>query len=226
MLRCVAGYYSSAAGITIGSNYIRPCDAGYVCLGGASIPDPNDLSTGYICPPGSGCPNGTTAQIPCSPGEYNPYFGQGSCISTAAGYYTDTYNATLQLSCPQGSYCPAGSPNPLACAVGSYGAAERLTSQADCTWAPATFYISQPGATSFSLPCAAGIYCEKGAYASTGGENPLVVNGTANGPCPAGYYCEAGVAPIACAAGRFMNITGAHRPPTPVPLLTSSAHCT
>jgi len=35
------------------------CDSGYVCLEGASRPDPDDGITGYKCPQGKHCATGT-----------------------------------------------------------------------------------------------------------------------------------------------------------------------
>lgn len=47
-----------------------PCGAGFLCLGGASVPSPNDNETGMPCPSGSYCPAGSFAPIPCPKGTF------------------------------------------------------------------------------------------------------------------------------------------------------------
>jgi hypothetical protein len=48
------------------------CKAGFVCIGGSSTDSPIDFQTGYKCPKGYYCPEGTTIELPCLPGTYNP----------------------------------------------------------------------------------------------------------------------------------------------------------
>eukprot|EP00826_Nyctotherus_ovalis_P005006 TRINITY_DN11111_c0_g1_i6.p1 TRINITY_DN11111_c0_g1~~TRINITY_DN11111_c0_g1_i6.p1 ORF type:complete len:223 (+),score=62.80 TRINITY_DN11111_c0_g1_i6:73-741(+) len=73
--KCNPGYFCPLRGATsmdlkFGTNEFK-CLPGYVCLGQATIPNPTS-GTGYICPAGHYCPMGSSAEIKCEKGKYNP----------------------------------------------------------------------------------------------------------------------------------------------------------
>jgi len=57
-LGCPAGWFCGAEGLVEPSG---SCADGFVCLLGASVPNPSDGSTGSPCPPGMFCQQGSTA---------------------------------------------------------------------------------------------------------------------------------------------------------------------
>ena len=187
------GLYSTV--VALGAS-VLPCDSGYVCTGGASTAAPND-ATGYMCPPGVACPNGTQYEVPCAPGSYNPHYQASSCLPVSPGYYTATYNSTSQLQCTPGSYCPAGSTAPQPCPAGSYSTTSGLSSVSECTPCPATRYCPNAGQTTVGGSCAAGFVCAAGSTSAT------------QAPCPSGHYCLSGSSPVPCTAGTFLGTTGA-----------------
>jgi hypothetical protein len=68
------------------------CPSGYVCQGATTKEHPTDIAEdkGYICPKGSYCPLGSSVEIDCPPGTYQPNFGESnssSCLSCKAGFY-------------------------------------------------------------------------------------------------------------------------------------------
>ena len=62
-------------GLTAADLVNKICYAGFICLGGALIPIPNDGITGNLCTPGNYCPSGTTTLLPCPAGSYEPRYG-------------------------------------------------------------------------------------------------------------------------------------------------------
>lgn len=54
------------------SAYYGDCDAGYICLEGATKSNPDSAADGggYPCPVGYYCPSGSIIEQPCLPGTY------------------------------------------------------------------------------------------------------------------------------------------------------------
>ena len=61
-LSCSLGQYCGTNEL---SSPTGNCSAGYFCNGTASVPNPRECDMGYYCP------EGTTVQIPCSPGTFS-----------------------------------------------------------------------------------------------------------------------------------------------------------
>ncbi|KAK7882552.1 hypothetical protein WMY93_028726 [Mugilogobius chulae] len=95
---CSKGTYSQNMGLTIlgqfcGSDGLvepsGPCDSGYLCVIGATVPNPMDNKTGSLCPPGYFCKQGLRA---------------GECM---AGYFCDWGSSKSdEALCPAGFFCP------------------------------------------------------------------------------------------------------------------------
>ena len=84
------------------------CSAGYMCIGGAATPTPNDNTTGKTCPFGHHCKEGAVSATPCFPGTFSgPSAAQ--CTPCTAGSYCDEAELPEPAGlCKQGAYCPAG----------------------------------------------------------------------------------------------------------------------
>jgi hypothetical protein len=120
---CDDGYYCGTTGLPSPTG---PCHAGHWCARGNADPEPLGGTTpvsvqsggvtvtllqgGDLCPPGTFCPAGSTAPLPCPNGTYWPFSGLvSSCATCPAGFWCGigftTYNAT---ACPVGHYCLPG----------------------------------------------------------------------------------------------------------------------
>ena len=176
--KCSTGYYCGTRGMTAltTNDY---CDAGFYCVEGATRPDPTDGITGYICPAGGYCPQGTTTVQSCPAGEYNPEEGAkaaSSCISCLPGKYcAGSANPTPTGDCDAGFYCPAGSTSPTQNAV-SAGHYAPAGSDIEIPCPRGTYQPSNQQAS--CIDCPAGAYCPNTAM-------------TATLACPKGYYCLA-----------------------------------
>lgn len=131
---CDAGYYCPQNATSTGEKL--PCDAGFVCTGGADVPNPVDNSTGYVCPTGHACPAGVPVEQPCDPGTYQPSPGSDSCLSCDAGTYCPYGQMTETVICPQGRYCPANAFFTSRCPSGTYSNLTGLKSQDECLGCP------------------------------------------------------------------------------------------
>ena len=67
------------------------CNAGYVCISGASVAQPTDGNTGYECQPGYYCPKGSDQGIKCPQGTFSNM--------------TKLENVTECEDCAPGKYC-------------------------------------------------------------------------------------------------------------------------
>ncbi|CDW71824.1 gcc2 and gcc3 domain-containing protein [Stylonychia lemnae] len=201
-----------------------PCDPGKVCLNDTAQTEPNvscpagqyctlgapnvtvDPSlnitlrynkSGDTCKVGYYCPQGSSFQLPCSPGYYCGTTGlstpTGQCD---AGYYcvggASKKNPTILSTdkgaiCPAGYYCPLGSSSPLACPAGTFNSLTQKDALSDCLNCTSKFYCADAATVTPTLKCPAGYYCPGGS--STGVENI----------CPIGSKCPLGQdQPIAC----------------------------
>lgn len=137
---CTAGKYCSGYGQAAESG---DCEAGYICVGKATKPNPDDNGvTGYQCPKGQYCPAGATTGTKCPSGKYNDKEGASDdtyCLDCPAnkqcvgegltspdtycpgGYYCTTSGGTLvQTLCEAGYKCPANELAKKRCLPGTY----------------------------------------------------------------------------------------------------------
>lgn len=107
MIPCEAGKYCQGYHLSASSG---DCEAGYLCLGKATKPNPDDQDgTGYQCPTGYYCLEGGSATIPCPIGTYNDKSGASSlsyCLACPAGKVCQTLGlSTPTTACDAGFYC-------------------------------------------------------------------------------------------------------------------------
>ncbi|XP_029700281.1 zonadhesin [Takifugu rubripes] len=176
-LMCPAGQFCASEGLVKPSG---PCAAGFLCLMGATAPNPTDNRTGALCPPGSFCQQGQRA---------------GICW---AGFYCDwgasRPDGTL---CPTGFFCPSGTPDPVPCPAGMFSSDAGNTHKDNCTICPPGHYCEVEATVKPAL-CPSGYYCPPGL--TRGWEFPCPT-GTIQSqagvstpesclPCPAGSFCS------------------------------------
>ena len=73
------------------------CTAGYYCIGGASVHNPMDGSSGDICPAGFYCPSGSYWPTPCPLGTYSDSVQNEQledCHACSYGEYCGQHNMT------------------------------------------------------------------------------------------------------------------------------------
>lgn len=212
---CGPGYYcSEGASVPMPTDGITggPCHAGFVCGLGSWTPEPPQivppntsgwtLDKGFPCNPGNSCPAGTTVEIACPGGTYQPSMGQASCVTCPAGYVCPG-NTAIPADCPVGGYCPTGSEAATPCPNGYYGQTSRLTSANQCSMCESGRYCT--GGVISGL-CAAGYLCITG-IPKPDPESEDGILPTHGGPCPIGYYCPEGSSvPTACPPGFFSAI--------------------
>lgn len=137
----------------------------------------------HPCTEGKYCPAGTTTELDCPVGTYNPVKGRASeddCIDADPGYYVSTTGASaLTGPCDKGYYCPSGSSaaTEMPCPVGKYRSLTHGAEPSDCQL------------------CVSGHYCS-----TIGLDDPV--------DCPLGYYCPLGtIEPEPCPEGTYGGAT-------------------
>ncbi|EPR58001.1 GCC2 and GCC3 domain-containing protein [Toxoplasma gondii GT1] len=212
---CPAGKYCPLLGAVEDAG---DCEAGYLCIRGATVSTPTDGVTGSLCPLGYYCGSGAQQPESCPQGAYIPFAGstsQDDCISCKPGFYCDGSDKANPLKpCFAGSYCtggartgtqhpvpeghysPAGSSGPVACLPGTF---QNERSQAQCKPCTEGYYCPELG-MSQPTECGAGRYCPAGSSA------PLL--------CPPGTFSSAATASVvsecaACTAGHYCSGPGA-----------------
>lgn len=163
---CGPGHYCLRGASTIfptESDQGGLCDAGYVCLEGAFSPTPADYVTGYPSPPGTYSPPGSSQEIGCEPGTFNPTFAAGSCLPCPPGALC-VRNTTHPDDCPLYSYCPGSTSQPILCPPGTYGDSVNLTSSHQCTQCIGGHYCVDGRITG---ECSEGHFCKVGQSSPT-----------------------------------------------------------
>ena len=83
------------------------CTPGYVCLGATTSATPtSEIERGYICPKGSYCPEGSSLEIKCPVGHFQPNFGESNvsaCLPCEADYYQNEEGQDACYSCSTSS---------------------------------------------------------------------------------------------------------------------------
>lgn len=204
---CPAGKYCEG-----GQDHVTgSCGAGFLCISGASVPNPGvnltdsqsstvaDLTAGTngACPKGHTCPQGTKYPIPCPSGSYQPAIMATSCVP-----------------CPAGKYCPSSgmaSLEPKPCAdrfvcLGGASVAKPVDGATGRLCA-----IGHSCSNGYETPCKAGTYgpivglkecltCPPGYYCGFGATEPT--------RCENGRYCPAGATTgLPCPAGTYTPVT-------------------
>ncbi|KAI8480901.1 hypothetical protein Bbelb_413740, partial [Branchiostoma belcheri] len=224
-LPCPGGTYCDAPGLT---EYTALCDAGYVCVSASNTSQPEDGTTGYICPEGSYCPTGSHQETKCPQGSFSNRTGlhnvsecaactpgyhcltQGLTEPTdecAAGHYCSlaaiTPNPVLQSYgdyCTPGHYCPQGTGEPVPCPRGTFLPDTGMDELTDCLNCTGGKYCERQGQSNVTDDCEAGFYCSSGAWTAT------PTDGGTGDVCPAGHFCPTGSAqPVPCDDGTYMN---------------------
>ncbi|KAM8927608.1 uncharacterized protein RCH25_007839 [Pelodytes ibericus] len=207
---CTPGYFCGYPALDTVSGI---CDAGYYCSGASYIPNPQDKTTGDVCPPGHFCIAGSSSPSSCPPGTFLPHPGAQSleeCIPCTAGWYcSQRGNAFPDTLCLEGWYCPVGTshlqnPDHL-CPVGYYCP----TGSAEPKICPRGQYQDQVGQSQCKF-CPAGKFCGPVTLATETGERipEDMFNPT---ECPTGHYCVQGTEygyQHPCPRGTFSNKTG------------------
>ncbi|OAF70388.1 hypothetical protein A3Q56_01860 [Intoshia linei] len=161
------------------------------------------MSKSNICSPGYYCVEGSSVQVACPTGTYNPFPGitsVDSCQLCDQGYYCPSTGSTKVTNactegfyckegtsiptdvCPKGYYCPKGSSVPVECNDGYYTS---VTKQILCSSCPIGYYCDNSvnpvsDYTLFECPKVyiyfAGYYC------------PINTKYAKQFPCPIGFY--------------------------------------
>lgn len=185
---------------------------GYYCRLGASVPNPDDDSTGWGCSAGHYCPEGTATEVDCPEGTFNDgELAQDSpdCQDVPPGKFSSLTGATTTIfstanpaeygPCDAGYICYGGSstrtPDGLStgelCPIGKYCPVGTHT-PLDCP--VGTFQKTRGAALCTS--------CEKGSYCpDTELTEPLT--------CSTFHYCPTGSSrPVPCPPGTYSTSSG------------------
>jgi len=196
---CEAGLYCAGMG------NIAPtgnCTAGYLCVRASSTPAPTSPTagtTGYLCPPGTFCPSGTTYARPCTTNYYcsggkgveDGLCGPGAyCLSGDSDRYA--------RACPAGSYCNGTTLGVQPCPQGTFSDLINATSIEECLPCPGGMYCNRTASvSSWAMPCPAGWYCPEGTVSPWSHQ------------CTLGHYCPGGTsAPVPCNNGTYQDTVG------------------
>lgn len=210
---CTGGYYRDVDEL---SSVSGPCDAGYYCSSGSTMPNPVNETFGDICPKGHYCPAASASAIPCPEGYFSNSYGNENltnCLPCTAGMYcAGTGRALPNGNCTEGWFCPQGSTQPQPtgneCLAG-HECPEGSGAESAC---PSGYYQPDVGKGSCFI-CLAGMYCDQNEaiaeqQSGVGEASHGVVTPKA---CPAGYYCPPGTQTEfenPCPVGTFSNSTG------------------
>ena len=210
-ISCDPGYYCPSTGQNAP---FAKCNAGYYCIRGAIVPNPND-STGKQCPIGYYCPQGTSYPIPCPPGSACTSAGLSATSGLCNNGYYCTLNAITKTPsiptdgggpCLEGYYCPSGVSAPIPCPAGTYSNAKFQYLLSSCTKCDNGYYCGTLAAKVTTGQCSAGYYCTTAVAATIGFTTPT----PATQLCPPGYYCPLGTPDkVACPSDKYMDMYGA-----------------
>lgn len=225
---CEAGKYCPEG------RYAYDCDAGYVCVAGATTPRPlavtldvarNISIGGYICPAGAYCPEGSAYELLCVPGSYSPSPGAAVCADCPSGRLCPVDATVVPSGCPTGFYCPTRSFIESPCPQGTFSAATNLSDASGCQACSSGSYCATTGLSAPTGPCRAGFLCVAGSTTASPLSVALLTNvdcsdlifaqveilkdgilaNVTSGSCPAGHYCPAGTTqPVPCPAGFYL----------------------
>jgi hypothetical protein len=140
--------------------------------------------------------NGNATCITCAAGSYTDMADLSSCVSCPSGRYSTTIGATASSSCvacANGTYAPtSGTTSCTLCSAGKYASS---TASFDCMPCIQGTYSNTHGATSSDTcrPCAGGTYSDS-------------MNATSCSLCPVGAYSETAATSCSqCGPGTFSS---------------------
>eukprot|EP00964_Phaeocystis_antarctica_P012165 scaffold6710_cov66-Phaeocystis_antarctica.AAC.3 len=145
------------------------------------------------CKPGSFCPEGASAALPCKEGSYSDATNlttDAECTPTANGHYAPT-GSTMQTACSPGTVAPNASMGACdRCAAGSFQGKE---GNQTCKPCPKSSW------------CAAGSSAPTACEAGKVGRRERLMNDSECEDCPMGYWCSAGLE-VACGVNTFQPL--------------------
>ena len=179
---CPAGFVAAACGAKF-------CEG---CAAGKCQPREGEKAC-VACEPGSYCPEGASAPLPCAEGTYSNATDIASadqCIMAVAGYYAPT-GSTNQTVCSPGTVAPNAKMGACeTCAAGSFQGKEGSQACEPCP-------VSSWCAAGSSAPTA----CEAGKV----GRSENLRSASDCEPCPMGSWCSAGLT-VACGVNTFQPL--------------------
>ncbi len=206
------GSLTSAAGSDALSDCYITCSAGYYLAGsGTSC---SQATSGYYAAGGTynystsiqgrnQCPNATYGKSASGSNEISDCY-----MTTTAGKYIATAQATSQTECPKGSYCPSttvyygnydtSGGGRVACGAGKYNANTGSTSSSACSNITAGCYGTS-ATSACPAVCGASQYSEAGASSCTSCKSGYINSGTS-----AASHANASSCKITCAAGTWV----------------------
>ena len=139
-----------------------------------------ELTRCRACEPGSYCPPGASAPLPCREGSYSSATNltrASECMTTDPGFYAPT-GSVEQIACAAGNVAPGdGSSTCTACSAGSF---QRFGGQTACEVCPSKSYCPEGTATP--------VVCPPGTANPTEGAEKR----DACVACAAGFWCGGG----------------------------------
>ena len=188
------------------------CSAGYFCKGGSLSPNPTtDIQSadkGAPCSTQKYCPSGTTEELDCPIGTYNPYTGKGVCFLCPAGKHCPSTGLLNFANCPLGKYCvlaTSGQDNAVDCPAGTYSNKADLRTETECLSCPPGKYCLG-GKDAADGDCDAGFVCPRGSSTATPNSATYTFALNTPGICPQGYMCAAGSkSPTPCPVGSYQD---------------------
>ncbi|XP_033122761.1 uncharacterized protein LOC117121631 [Anneissia japonica] len=207
---CPPGMYCQGEGL---EEPTGNCSAGWFCTGGAwdSMPLPPGNSTviadctcpavnytGNKCPPGTYCPEGSSAPVDCDYGKYcADYELPAPTEDCTAGFYCPRGQERPDppaFTCPVGYYCVQGAGWPTACPNGTFSNTTQNTELLNCETCLPGKYCSGEHLYKPSGDCMEGYYCP-------GGQSERAPS---NYICPQGFACPEGSSiPQMCSRGTY-----------------------